>query len=65
MNKEPAICELCNETFTSKYYLAFHISTVHEGIKKHACTKCNLSYTSKNNLEIHVKTIHEGIMFNL
>lgn len=54
-------CEVCSKTFSTKYVLANHIKSEHQGIKKsYLCPTCGRSFTQKNSYIMHAN-VHAGI----
>ena len=52
-------CHLCEKSYTSKYNLESHVSTIHDG-KTYPCTVegCGKVLASKNGLSKHVSSMH-------
>ena len=59
--RAPVQCEICENSFNSKYTLIRHISRVHEEIKTYVqCDICEMKFARKSSLTQHISTVHEG-----
>ena len=59
--KKPKNCDSCKKTFPDSYSLKRHVTTVHEGIRKHKCESCQKEFGLRGNLIKHIRTVHEGL----
>ncbi len=60
--QSPPTCTICLRCFTSRYgrqNLTYHMKTVHNGVRMHACEYCDKAMCSPNALERHRRT-HTG-----
>ena len=58
------ICNLCSITFSRKWSLKHHISTIHDGNKpntKYQCEVCQQNFKCKRVLTVHIRKTHEKI----
>lgn len=54
-SRKSAKCEQCDKIFSRQKDLRRHISTVHDGVKKHKCEKCDKGFTTKHALTYHLQ----------
>ena len=55
-------CDKCDATFSRKYNLTRHQTTVHDKIKNFECSYCGNKYLTKNHLDKHIKQKHAGTL---
>ena len=55
-------CRICGAQFSSKYNVANHIQSVHDG-KKFVCTHCNKDFAYKTSLKKHKKNVHDLLKY--
>ena len=55
-------CDTCEKTFSDKFSLRSHISSVHLGLKPHKCKECDYASSTRSDLNKHRKSVHSGIM---
>lgn len=56
----PAVCPICNKTYSNKYNMFVHMNSHEDQIFK--CDKCDKVYRFASNLMNHKKLAHEGVM---
>ena len=57
---EVFVCDICEKTFTTKYWKNAHIQSVHWK-KKFNCDDCGKSFSSRAFLKKHHKSAHQNI----
>ena len=45
--KKKNICEICQKSFSTKFYLKLHVRTTHDEFKKHKCDICGKAFGEK------------------
>ena len=55
-------CELCQNLFSSKNSLKYHLSMMHSEIRNQKCEYCEKTFRTKTGLTIHIQSIHEQKM---
>ena len=51
-------CHICNKTFTQKYSLKVHISSVHNGVRPFECRTCHKWFCRQYVLKRHCQKFH-------
>lgn len=46
-------CNICRKTFITSTNLKYHLTRVHQGVKKYACNQCDKSYFTLQHLKVH------------
>ena len=54
------VCDECDQKFSLKANLAFHVQSVHRGVT-YECGKCSYNYRGNSKVQTHIKFIHSGI----
>ena len=52
-------CEICNKTFSQKWILKRHVSSVHENKNSFGYEICEKTFPDKGRLNRHVSFVHE------
>ena len=52
-------CLICEKSFSKKYHLKEHVSSVHEQLKPHSCSICGKSFSVEKDLKRHILVVHE------
>jgi hypothetical protein len=55
-------CHMCGAHFSSKYNVANHIQSVHDG-KKYMCTQCDKGFAYSTSLKKHKKRLHDKLKY--
>lgn len=55
----PAVCPVCNQTYSNKYNMFAHLKS-HNKTNAFKCEQCDREYSTKGNLMQHVRLAHEG-----
>ena len=51
-------CLICEKTFSSSYYLQYHVNYVHSDKKIFTCEHCMKTFKAPNHLKVHIKRLH-------
>ena len=60
--EDPAECDVCAATFTTRRSMQRHYKTIHE-LQTADCNLCGRTFGGRDNLRTHIKTVHEKIRF--
>ena len=60
LEKSAHQCHICQMSYSYKYQLTNHMSTIHEEKNPFSCTICDKGFAALNNLKYHMAAFHEG-----
>uniref|UniRef100_A0A8D8U5P1 PR domain zinc finger protein 5 n=1 Tax=Cacopsylla melanoneura TaxID=428564 RepID=A0A8D8U5P1_9HEMI len=53
-------CDICKKQFDVKYWLEYHMMTVHSSERPFPCDICGACFKHKRNVVAHIQSVHKG-----